>query len=157
MLTFAGVSFLWHIIRGGMFVWVVYKMGIVRHSARKPTTQPATHNPQPTTHNSQHQDEPPPPYPPAALPTISMAIAATAPVLGSTAPYGPTQGARGRVRRRDGWMVHLFWGQNETKSKNREEHGASALGGRHLATTHNNQPIVGRSSRGDVGEEARGG
>ncbi len=26
-------------------------MGIVRHSARKPTTQPTTHNPQPTTHN----------------------------------------------------------------------------------------------------------
>jgi hypothetical protein len=116
-----------------------------------------THNPQPTTHNPQHQDEPPPPYPPAALPTISMAIAATAPALGSAAPYDPTQGARGRVRWHDGWMVCLFRGQNETTSKNREEHGASALGGCHLAATHNNQPIVGRSGRGDVGEEARWG
>ncbi len=53
-------------------------------------------------------------------------------------------------------MVRLFWGQNETTLKNGEEHGASALGGRHLAAIHNNQPIVGRSSRGDVGEEARG-
>jgi hypothetical protein len=97
-----------------------------------------THNPQLTTHNSQHQDEPPPPYPPAALPTISMAIAPTAPALGSAAPYGPTQGACGWVWRCDGWMVCLFWGQNETTSKNKEEHGASALGGRHLAATHNN-------------------
>jgi hypothetical protein len=86
-----------------------------------------------------------------------MAIAATAPALGSAAPYGPMQGARGRVLRRDGWMVCLFWGQNETTSKIREEHGASALGGRHLAATYNNQPIVGGSGRGDVGEEAHGG
>ena len=86
-----------------------------------------------------------------------MAIAATAPALGSTAPYGPMQGARGWVLWRDGWMVHLFRGRNETASKNREEHGALALGGCHLAATHNNQPIVGRSSRGDVGEEVRGG
>jgi hypothetical protein len=86
-----------------------------------------------------------------------MAIAATAPALGSAAPYGPTQGARGRVWRRDGWMVRLFRGQDETTSKNREEHGASALGGRHLVATHNNQPIVDGSGRGDVGEEARGG
>ncbi len=86
-----------------------------------------------------------------------MAIAATAPALDSASPYGPTQGARGRVWRRDGWMVHLFRGQNETTSKNREEHGALALGGCHLAATHNNQPIVGGSGRGDVGEEACGG
>ncbi len=86
-----------------------------------------------------------------------MAIAATAPALGSTAPYGSTQGARGRILRRNGWMVCLFWGQNETTSKNREEHGALALGDRHLVATHNNQPIVGGSGRGDVGEEARGG
>ncbi len=88
-------SCLWQIMWGGMFVWVVYKMGIVRHSAREPTTQPTTHNPQPLTHNSQHQDELPSPYPLAALPAISMAIAATAPALGSAAPYGPTQGTCG--------------------------------------------------------------
>ncbi len=55
------------------------------------------------------------------------------------------------------WMVRLFRGRNKTTSKNREEHGALALGGRHLAATHNNQPIVGGSGRGDDGEEARGG
>jgi hypothetical protein len=71
--------------------------------------------------------------------------------------YGPTQGARGGVWRRDGWMVRLFRGQNKTASENREEHDALALGGHHLAATHNNQPIVGKSGRGDVGEEARGG
>ncbi len=54
-------------------------------------------------------------------------------------------------------MVHLFRGQNETTSKNREEHSALALGGRLLAAKHNNQPIVGGSGRGDVGEEVRGG
>ncbi len=86
-----------------------------------------------------------------------MAIAATAPALGSAAPYGPTQGAHGQVWRQDSWMVCLFWGQNETTSKNREEYGALALGGHHLAATHNNQPIVGGSGKGDVGEEARGG
>ncbi len=35
--------------------------------------------------------------------------------------------------------------------------GASALGGHHLAATHNNQPLVGGSGRGYVGEEAHGG
>jgi hypothetical protein len=52
------------------------------------------------------------------------------------------------------WLVCLFGGQNETTSKNREEHGASALGGCHLIGRHNNQ--IGVSNRGskDVGEEA---
>ncbi len=86
-----------------------------------------------------------------------MAIAATAPALGSAAPYGPAQGTRGQVLQCDGWMVRLFWAQNETTSKNREEHGALALGGCHLAATHNNQPIVSGSGRGDVGKEACGG
>ncbi len=119
------------------------------HKTQRSRAHNTTQNPQPTTHNSQHQDEPPPPYPPAALPAISMAIDATAPALGSATPYGPMQGARGPVWRRDGWMVHLFWGQHETTSKNREEHGALALGGHHLATTHNNQPIVSGRGKGD--------
>ncbi len=91
------------------------------------------------------------------MPAISMAIVATAPALGSAAPYGLTQGACGRIWQHDGWMVCLFWGRNETTPKNREEHGALALSGRHLVATHKNQPIVSRSGRGDVGEEARGG
>ncbi len=153
MLTFAGVSFLWHIMWGGMFVWVVYKMGIIRYSSREPTTQPTTtHNPQLTSSRRAA----------AALPSSCSALYlhgnsrhipgswfrrslwshARRPWLGLAAPR---------------WLVHLFWGQNEATSKNREEHGASALGGRHLAATHNNQPIDGGSSRWDVGEEARGG
>ncbi len=137
--------------------WSTKWVSIVRHSACEPTTQPTTHNLQPTTHNIKMSHRHPTiPYPPAALPAISMAIATTALALGSAAPYGPTQGAHGQVWQRDGWMVRLFWGQNETKSKNREEHGALALGGRQLAATHNSQPIVSGSSRGDIGEEAPG-
>ncbi len=56
-------------------------------SAREPTQEP-------TTHNTQQQDEPPPPYPPAALPSISMKTAATAPAVGSATPYGSRSGAR---------------------------------------------------------------
>ena len=48
------------------------------------------------------------------------------------------------------------WGAEKRHIKKREKHGASALGGRHLVATHNNQPIVGISGRGDVGEKARG-
>ena len=46
------------------------------------------------------------------------------------------------------------WGRNETTSKNREEHGASALGGRHLIGRHDNQIRVGDCGSRDVGEEA---
>jgi hypothetical protein len=48
------------------------------------------------------------------------------------------------------------WGAKWNHTKNIEEYGALALGGHYLAATHNNQPIVGRSGRGYVGEEARG-
>ena len=48
------------------------------------------------------------------------------------------------------------WGAQKRTIK-KEKHGASAFGGRHLVATHNNQPIVGGSSRVDVGEKARGG
>ena len=53
----------------------------------------------------QHQDEPPRSNPPAALPSISMATAATTPDLGSAAPYGLTQGASDWVWRRDSWFA----------------------------------------------------
>jgi len=49
------------------------------------------------------------------------------------------------------------WGAQKRTINKKEKHGALALGGRHLVATHNNQPIVGRSRRGDVGEKARGG
>ena len=57
-----------------------------------------------------------------------------------------------------GAMVGLpVWGAEKRHIKKKEKHGASALGGRHLVATHNKQPIVGRSRRGDVGEKASGG
>ena len=49
------------------------------------------------------------------------------------------------------------WGSKKRRIKKTEKHGASALCGRYLAATHNNQPIVSESGRGDVGEEARRG
>ena len=49
------------------------------------------------------------------------------------------------------------WGAEKRRIKKREKHGALAVGGHHLLATHNNQPIVIGSGRGDVGEKARGG
>ena len=49
------------------------------------------------------------------------------------------------------------WDSKKRCIKKRDNHVALALVGRHLAATHNNQPTVGESGRGDVGEEARGG
>ena len=48
------------------------------------------------------------------------------------------------------------WGAKKRHIKKREKHGSSALGCCHLVATHNSQPIVGGSSRRDVGEKARG-
>ncbi len=50
------------------------------------------------THNNQH--EPPLPYPPAALPSFTMATSAMDPHLGAADLYGPIQGARCWVRSR---------------------------------------------------------
>ncbi len=69
--------------------------------------QPTTHNPQPTTHNPQHQDEPQPPYPPAALPSLSMGRAAAPPNLGTATPHGSTASTRWRVCDRRGWFSCL--------------------------------------------------
>ena len=49
------------------------------------------------------------------------------------------------------------WGAKKRHIKKSEKHGASAISGRHLVATHNNQPIVGGSGRGEVGEKASGG
>ncbi len=118
-------------------------------SAREPTQEP-------TTLNTQQQDEPPPPHPPAALPSISMATAATAPAVGSATPYVSRSGARRLViARHAGWFP--FGTPTKTTSKNREENGASALGGRRLSATHNNQLGVGGHGTRGVGDKARGG
>ena len=49
------------------------------------------------------------------------------------------------------------WGTKKRLIKKIENHGALDLGGCHLVATHNNQPIVGGSGRGDVGEKVHGG
>ena len=53
-----------------------------------------------------------------------------------------------------GWPI---WGAEKRHIKKIEKHGASALSGSHLVATHNNQPIVDRSGREDVGEQTCGG
>jgi hypothetical protein len=44
----------------------------------------------------------------------------------------------------------LIWVAKKRRIKKREKHGVSALSGRHLVATHNNQPIVGGSGIRDV-------
>jgi hypothetical protein len=63
------------------------------------------HITQHTTHNN--QNELPPPYPPPTLPSLSMRRLLAPPTNVAAAPYGPTQGARGWVWRRDGWFACL--------------------------------------------------
>jgi hypothetical protein len=104
-----------------------------------------------TTHNNQHELLPP--YPSAAL-----ALSLHGQAIGTT-----NQWCRGSLwshsrRAWSGlaarWLVCLFGGQNETTSKNREEHGVSALDGHHLIGGHNNQIGVGDCGSRDVREEA---
>jgi hypothetical protein len=98
MLKVTGGSFHHHYFLRELFAWVVYKMGIERYKCLRAHTRTQIHN-------TQQQDEPPPPYPPAALPSISMATAATALAVGSTTPYGSRSGARHLViARHAGWF-----------------------------------------------------
>jgi hypothetical protein len=52
-------------------------------------------------------------------------------------------------------LVPLFGATTPAPSKDREEHGALALGGCRLIKLSNNQPIAGGIDRGDVSVEAR--
>jgi hypothetical protein len=119
-------------------------MGKIEYST-KSTTQNTT------AHNNQH--EPPPPYPSAAL-----ALSLHGQAIGTTnrwcrsSLWSHSRGTWLGLAAR--WLVCLFGGQNETTSKNREEHGASVLDGRHLIGRHNNQIGVSNRSSRDVGEEA---
>ncbi len=54
-------------------------------------------------------------------------------------------------------LVPLVGIPNEDASKNIERDGSLALGGHCFVIRHNNQPIVGGSSRMDDGEDARPG
>ncbi len=104
-----------------------------------------------TKHNNQHE-------PPLHCPSAALALSLHGQAIGATNHWH--QGSLWSHSRRAWsglaaqWLVCLFEGRNETTSKNREEHGASALGGHHLTGRHNNQ--IGVSDRGsrDVGEEA---
>ncbi len=104
-----------------------------------------------TTHNNQH--EPPPPYPSAvfALFLHGQAIGATNQWHRGSLWSHSRRAWSGLAAR---WLVRLFGGGNENTSKNREEHGASAVGGRHLIGRHNNQIGVSDCGSRDVREEA---
>ena len=113
-----------------------------------------------STHNNQHG--PPPPYPPLLCPLYLHGNSRHSPGAWFRRSLW-VQGRRavsGLATRR---LVRPFRGRNEATSKNREERGASALGGRHLAAKHNNQPIVGGSGGGifrrarDLGGTCGGG
>jgi hypothetical protein len=105
-----------------------------------------------TTHNNQH--EPPLPYPSAAL-----AHSLHGQAIGATNQWhcGSLWSHSRRVWSvlAAQWLVRLFGWQNETTSKNREEHGASALGGCHLIRRHSNQIGFGDRGSRDIGKEAR--
>jgi hypothetical protein len=62
------------------------------------TLQYSLTNPQPTANNTQNQNGPLPPYPPAALPSLSVSRAAAPTTHGAAAPYGLMQGACHRFR-----------------------------------------------------------
>ncbi len=121
-----------------------YKMGKIEYSTASTT-------PNTTTHNNQH--EPPPPYPSAAL-ALSLhgqAIWRHQPM----APRLPKVSLKARVVGFGGIMAGLpVWGAKWNHIKNREEHGVSAVGGRHLIGRYNNQIGVGNCGSRDVGEEA---
>ncbi len=66
-----------------------------------------TQNPQHTTQNN--QNGPLPPYPPAALPSLSMGRAAMPPNLGAPSPNGSFAGAWHWVHARNGRFLCLRW------------------------------------------------
>jgi hypothetical protein len=104
-----------------------------------------------TTHNKQH--EPPPPYS-----SVALALSLHGQAIGATnlwrriSLWSHSRGTWSGLAAQ--WLVRLSGGRNETTSKNREKHGASALGGHHLIGRHNNQIGVGNRGSRDVGEEA---
>ncbi len=64
-----------------------------------------THNPQHTAQNNQHG--PLPPYPPVALPSLSMGRAVAPPNLGAASPHGSVAGAWCWICARNG--CSLVW------------------------------------------------
>jgi hypothetical protein len=107
-----------------------------------------------TTQAHNNQNEPPLPYPLAALPSLSMARAVVPPNHCAAASYRLTPHAIGF----GGTAVSSpVWGANTSPIKNGEEGGALALGGRQSSKILNNQLIVNRSGMGDIRAEARWG
>ena len=103
-----------------------------------------------------HKDEPSPPYPPAALPSISMATAATELDLGSAAPYGLTQGVRGWVWRCVGWFACFG---DEKRPHQKIEVNMVYWPWWPPFSGNTQQPTISRRGSGglEVGDEARGG
>jgi hypothetical protein len=130
-------------------VWlgaVLYKMGKVRVLYRKP-------QPNATTHNNQH--EPQPPYPPAALPSLSPWAEQSCPqIILLLLPNECAQVARCQARARCRWFACLGR-HNERHQKTERGGSALALGGHHFKCLNNNQMGDNDNVRGCVGEEAR--
>jgi hypothetical protein len=124
-------------------------------SCTKHLTKARDHNTKHKTHNNQH--DPPPPYPSAALALslhLSMATSVMDPNLGATAPYGPTQGSRRRLRSCHCWFLRLGH-RNATPRKTERGAGSRPLGGHRLNIRHNNQPEVCDHGGGDVWEDTQ--
>ncbi len=107
-------------------VWLgalLYKMGKVRVLYRKP--QPNT-----TTHINQH--EPPPSYPPVALPSLSTWAEQSCPqIIVPLLPHECAQVVSRRACARCRWFACLG-GQNERHQKIERGGSAVALGGCHF-------------------------
>jgi hypothetical protein len=108
-------------------------------------------NPQPTANNTQNQNGPLSPYPPAASPSLSVSRAAAPTTHGAAAPYGLMHGACHRFRRHRCWFPCL--GHKRKPNENIER----KMGPRPLVATNrsrhptiNPDARVGGSGRGDV-------
>jgi hypothetical protein len=130
-------------------VWLgalLYKKGKVRVLYRKP--QPNT-----TTHNNQH--EPQPPYPSAALPSLSpWAEQSCLQIVVPLLPRECAQVASHQACTCCRWFARLG-GQNERHQKRERGGSALTLGGRRFKCLNNNQMGDGDKVRGCVGEEAK--
>jgi hypothetical protein len=121
-------------------------MGKVRVLYRKP--QPNT-----TTHNNQH--EPQPPYPPVALPSLSPWAEQSCPqIVLPLLPHECAQVTSRQASARCCWFARMG-GQNGRHQKIERGGSALALGGCRFKCLNNNQMGDGDDVRGCVGEEAR--
>ena len=127
--------------------WVLYSTKRVKLGTLPQATT------QDNTHNNQH--EPQPPYPPAALPSLSPWAEQSCPqivvlLLSHECAKVASRQACARCR----WFARLG-GQNERHRKIERGGSALALGGRRFKCLNNNQMGDGVDIRGCIGEEVR--